>query len=157
MTGGANSMFSDNVPIFFTSLVQGLREDFAHPIGFVQIGAIGVSYLIAWLLARRLHQYLDKGIEKITIHMRLISSPAHFAIMLKVCFLAVVCLVLSGSFQKVHNAGQPSAHDPQPCRCLDSHSLCIFLHKEYFLVSLCIRGLLGGYIFADIQIMGPHR
>ncbi len=94
-------MFSDNVPIFFTSLVQGLREDFAHPIGLVQIGAIGVNYLIAWLLARKIHQYLDKGIEKITVHMRLISSPAHFAIMLSYVFwllLVWFCQVLFKEF-----------------------------------------------------------
>jgi len=101
MTGGANSMFSDNVPIFLTSLVQGLRQDFAHPIGFVQIGAIGVSYLIAWLLARKIHQYLDKGIEKVTVHMLLISSPAHFAIMLRYVFwllLVWFCQVLFKEF-----------------------------------------------------------
>ena len=101
MTRGANSMFSDNVPIFFTSLVQALREDFAHPIGLVQIGAIGVSYLIAWLLARKIRQYLDKGIEKITVHMRLISSPAHFAIMLRYVFwllLVWFCQVLFKKF-----------------------------------------------------------
>ena len=83
--------------MLFKSLVQGLREDLAHPIGLVQIGAIGVTYLIAWLLARILHQYLD------------------------------------------------------------SHSRCIFLHKQYVLVPLCQCGLPGVHIFADIQIMGSHR
>ena len=79
-------MFSGHVPMFFTSLVQGFREDLAHPIGLVQIGAIGVSYLIAWLLARKIHQYLDKGIKKSKAHMRVILSPANFAIMLKNVF-----------------------------------------------------------------------
>ena len=101
MIGGANSMFSDNVTIFFTSPVQGLRQDFAHPIGLVQIGAIGVSYLISWLLARKIHQYLDKGTEKATGHMRFISSPAHFAIMLRYVFwlfLIWFCQVLFKEF-----------------------------------------------------------
>jgi small-conductance mechanosensitive channel len=69
--------------MFLTSLVQGLREDFAHPIGFVQIGAIGVSYLIAWILARKIRHYLDKGIETVKTHMRFILSPISFAVMLK--------------------------------------------------------------------------
>jgi len=49
----------------------------------VQIGAIGVTYLIAWLLAKKINQYLDKGIEKVEAHMRIILSPANFAIILK--------------------------------------------------------------------------
>jgi small-conductance mechanosensitive channel len=72
--------------MFFTSLVQGLREDFAHPIGLVQIGAIGLSYLIAWILARKIRQYLDKGIETVKTHMRFILSPISFAVMLKYVF-----------------------------------------------------------------------
>lgn len=67
----------------------------------MQIGAIGVSYLIAWLLARKIHQYLDKGIEKITVHMRLISIPAHFAIILRYVFwllLVWFCQVLFKEF-----------------------------------------------------------
>jgi len=59
-----NSNYYDNIAKFFTSLVQGLGEDFSHPIAFLQIGAIGVSYLIAWLLAKKIHQYLEKDIEK---------------------------------------------------------------------------------------------
>jgi hypothetical protein len=47
MAGGTNSMFSSDISMFFTSLVQGLRENLIHPVGFMQIGAIGVAYLIA--------------------------------------------------------------------------------------------------------------
>ena len=53
-----NSNYYDNITKFFTSLVQGLRADFSHPIDFLQIGAIRVSYLIARLLAAMIHQYL---------------------------------------------------------------------------------------------------
>jgi small-conductance mechanosensitive channel len=75
-----NSISSDNVSMFFTSLVQGLREDFYHPIGLVQIGAIGVTCLIAWLLARKLHHYFDKSVEKVKTRIRLFRlSPAQFA------------------------------------------------------------------------------
>ena len=97
----ANSISSDKFSMFFTSLVEGLREDLAHPIGFVQIGAIGVSYLIAWLLARKIQQYLEKGSEKSKAHMQVILSPANFAIMLKNVFwllLVWFCQVLFKEF-----------------------------------------------------------
>ena len=87
----------------FTSLVQGFRDDFSHPIGFLQIGAIGVSYLIASLLAAKIHQYLKKDIEKVKSHMRFVLSPAHFAIMLKYIFwlfLVWFCQVLFKELSK---------------------------------------------------------
>jgi hypothetical protein len=96
-----NSIFSDNATLFFTSLVQEFREDFSHPIGLVQIGAIGVTYLIAWLLARKIRRYFDKGIEKVKAHMRFILSPVHFAIMFKYFFwllLVWFCQVLFKEF-----------------------------------------------------------
>ena len=96
-----NSTYYDNIAKIFTSLVQGLRADFSHPIGFLQIGAIGVAYLIAWLLAKKIHQYLEKDIEKVKVHMRFVLSPAHFATMLKYVFwllLVWFCQVLFKEF-----------------------------------------------------------
>jgi hypothetical protein len=43
----ADSISSDEISMLFTSLVQELRDDLSHPIGLLQIGAIGVTYLIA--------------------------------------------------------------------------------------------------------------
>ena len=94
-------MFSDDISMFFTSLAQGLGEDLSHPIGFLQIVAIGVSYLIAWLLARKLNQYLEKDIEKVKAHIRFVLSPAHFAIILRYVFwllLVWFCQVLFKEF-----------------------------------------------------------
>ena len=71
MAGGVNLVFADNISMLFTSLVQGLRDDFSHPIGFVQIVTIGVSFLIAWLFARKFHHYFDKSTEKIRAHTRI--------------------------------------------------------------------------------------
>jgi small-conductance mechanosensitive channel len=86
MTDMANSISTDSISIFFTSLVQWLREDLSHPIGFIQNGAIGVTYLIAWLFAVKIHQYLEKNTEKVKAHMQLALSPLHFAIVLKYLF-----------------------------------------------------------------------
>jgi small-conductance mechanosensitive channel len=96
-----NSNYYDNVSVAFTSLVQGLREDFAHPIGLMQIGAIGVMYLIAWLFAAKIGQYLEKDIAKVKAHMRFVLTPAHFAIVLKYFFwllLVWFCQVLFKEF-----------------------------------------------------------
>ena len=96
-----NSNYYDNVSVLFTSLVQGLREEFAHPIGLMQIGAIGVMYLIAWLFAARIGQYIEKDIAKVKAHMRFVLTPAHFAIVLKYFFwllLVWFCQVLFKEF-----------------------------------------------------------
>jgi hypothetical protein len=87
MTGGANPMFSGDVSMFFTSQVQGFREDLSHPIGFLQIVAIGVSFLIAWLLARKLHHDFDKSMEKVKTHTRIFKLiPAQFSQLLGYLF-----------------------------------------------------------------------
>jgi hypothetical protein len=96
-----NSNYYDNISMFFTSLVQGLRENLAHPIGLVQIGAIGVTYLIAWLFAAKIGQHLGKDIEKVKAHMRFVLSPVQFVILLKIFFgllLVWFCQVLFKEF-----------------------------------------------------------
>jgi small-conductance mechanosensitive channel len=79
----ANTITSDKVSMLFTSLVQELRDDLSNPIGLLQIGAIGATYLIAWLFAKKVNQHLEKGIEKVKAHMRFVLSPDRFAIILK--------------------------------------------------------------------------
>ena len=80
-------MFSGDVSMFFTSQVQGFREDLSHPIGLVQIVAIGVCFLIAWFLARKLHHDFDKSMEKVKTHTRIFKLiPAQFAQLLGYLF-----------------------------------------------------------------------
>ena len=98
----ANSISSDKFSMWITSVVQGLLENLSHPIGFLQIGAIGVTYLIAWFLAKKINQYLEKDIEKVKAHMRFALSPVHFAILLKYFFwmlLVWFCQVLFKEFK----------------------------------------------------------
>ena len=97
----ADSISSDKFSMLFTSLVQELRDDLSHPIGFVQIGAIGITYLIAWLLAQKINQHLEKDIEKVRAHMRLVLSPVHFGNILKYVFWLLLlwfCQVLFKKF-----------------------------------------------------------
>jgi small-conductance mechanosensitive channel len=87
--------------MFVTSLVQEFRDDFSHPMGSLQLGAIVVTYLIAWLLAKKIHQYLEKDIEKVKVHIRFVLSAVHFTVMLKFIFwllLVWFCQVLFKEF-----------------------------------------------------------
>jgi small-conductance mechanosensitive channel len=86
----ANSAFSDNISTSFTSLFQGLRENLFQPIGLIQIGSIGVSYLIARLFAAKIRQFLEKDFDKVKAHMHVTVSPAHFAIILRNFFWVVL-------------------------------------------------------------------
>jgi small-conductance mechanosensitive channel len=80
-------MSLSDISMFFASQIQGFREDLSHPIGFVQIVAIGVSFLTAWLFARKFHHYFDKGTEKVTAHTRIYKfMPAQSAQLLGYLF-----------------------------------------------------------------------
>ncbi|MGD8901770.1 MAG: mechanosensitive ion channel, partial [Desulfobacterales bacterium] len=81
-----NSLSSDQLSMWLTSVVQGLCENLLHPIGLVQIGSIGVTFLIALFLAHKIHQFLEKDLEKVSAHIRFTMSPTHFAIILKYVF-----------------------------------------------------------------------
>jgi small-conductance mechanosensitive channel len=96
----ANSAFSDNILTSFTSHFQGLRENLSHPIGFIQIGTIGVSYLIARLFAAKIRQFLEKDFDKVKAHMHVTVSPAHFAIILRNFFWAVLVWFCHALFKK---------------------------------------------------------
>ncbi len=49
----ANSTHPYNISMCMTSLGQWFQKNLLHPIGFMQIGAVGVSYLLAWLFAAK--------------------------------------------------------------------------------------------------------
>ena len=95
-----NSILSDNVSMFITSLVQELRENLFHPIGFMQIGAIGAGYLIAWLFALKIRQHLEKDSDRVKAHMRFKVSPAHFAIIFKYFFWLLLVWFSYALFKK---------------------------------------------------------
>ena len=76
----------NDISMSMTTLIKWFQENLFRPIGFMQIGVIGVSYLLACLLAAKIRQYLEKDIEEVKAHMRFILSPIHFAIVLKYIF-----------------------------------------------------------------------
>jgi small-conductance mechanosensitive channel len=96
----ANSILSHNISMFITFLVHWLRENFLHPIGFMQIGAIGVSFLIAWLFSLEIHKYSEKDIDRVKAHMRVTVSSAHFAIIFKYFFLLLLVWFCQALFKK---------------------------------------------------------
>ena len=78
-------IFND-ISIVTIYLEKWFQENLWHPAGVIQLGAIGGSYLIAWLLSAKIRQLLEKDIEKVRAHMHLILSSAHFAIVLRYVF-----------------------------------------------------------------------
>ena len=97
----ANSLTSDAFSKFVTTLLKEFRDNLSHPMGFLQIGVIGFTYLIAWLLAKKINQYLEKDIDKVKAHIRFALSLTHFAVMLKLVFWILLlwfCEVLFKAF-----------------------------------------------------------
>jgi len=81
-------MLFGDISMFFTSRAQEFRESLSHPMGFVQVAAIGVSFLIAWLFARKFHHDFEKSTEKIIAHTRIFKlMPAQSAQLLGYLFL----------------------------------------------------------------------
>ena len=96
-----NVILSENVSKHIFSLFQDLRENFLHPIGFMQLGAIGLTYLVAWLFAEKIRHFLEKDLDKVKAHMRFTMSPAHFAIIARNFFWVLLvwfCQVLFKKF-----------------------------------------------------------
>jgi small-conductance mechanosensitive channel len=94
-------MVTGDVSMYLTFLIQEFREKLFYPGGFLQIGAIGIAYLIAWFFSVKIQQYIEKDIEKVQAHVRFILSPAHFAITFKFIFwllLVWFCMVLFKEF-----------------------------------------------------------
>ena len=58
-----NLSISENVSKHIFPLFHDLRENFLHPIGFMQLGAIGVTYLVAWLFAEKIRHFLEKDFD----------------------------------------------------------------------------------------------
>ena len=76
----------NDISMSMTSLIKWFQENLLRSVAIIQIGVIGASYLLAWLLAAKVRQHLEKDIEEVKVHMRLILSPVHFAIVLKYVF-----------------------------------------------------------------------
>jgi len=86
----ANSAHFTDISMTMTSLVKWFQKNLLTPVGFIELGAIGASYLIAWFFAAKVRQHLEKEIEKVKAHMWIVLSPAHFAIVLKYLFWLVL-------------------------------------------------------------------
>jgi small-conductance mechanosensitive channel len=96
-----NSTYMDDISKFMTSLVQGFREKLLHPVGFVQIGAIGATYLVAMLSAGKVRQHLEKGIGKVETRNRFVLSPAQLATVLKYFFWLVLLWFCQALFKSL--------------------------------------------------------
>ena len=97
----ANPEFYNDTSMAITYLVNWFQENLLHLIGLMQLGAIGVSYLIAWLFAAKIRQHLEKDFEKVKAHMRFVLGPVHFTIVLKYVFWLVLVWFFQVLFKKL--------------------------------------------------------
>jgi len=97
----ANPKIYNDISIAMTSLVNWFQENLLHPMSLMQLGAIGVSYLIAWLFAVKIRQHLEKDIEKVKAHTRFVLGPVHFATVLKYVFWLVLVWFFQVLFRKL--------------------------------------------------------
>ncbi len=88
------------------SLVHWLRENVIHPIGILQIGLVGITYLIARFVSIRIRKHLEKNSQKVTSHARFALNPAQFSIVLGYAlwlFLLWFCWVLFENLEITSN------------------------------------------------------
>ena len=76
---------------------QGYFEDHV----FLQLGIIAATYLLATLLARKVGQHLEKNAEKVQLHVRMVLSPAHFAIVVKYIIWLVLIWFFHALFKRL--------------------------------------------------------
>jgi small-conductance mechanosensitive channel len=78
-----NTPLLDNVQMLLSKLIQWNQDILFNPTGFVQLGAIVITYLFAWRFVEKIRRYLERDVEKVRAHLRFVLSPAHFTIILK--------------------------------------------------------------------------
>jgi small-conductance mechanosensitive channel len=97
----ANPKIFNDLSMAMTSVIHWFQINLLTPIGFIEVGAIGFGYLIAWFLAAQIRRHLEKDIEKVKAHMRFVLGPVHFAIVLKYVFWLVLVWFLQVLFRKL--------------------------------------------------------
>lgn len=78
----ANSTIPGSVSMDVNSQIHWLRENLIHPIGILQIGIVGITYLIARIISLKIRKHLERSSEKAALHGRFALSPVQFSIML---------------------------------------------------------------------------
>ena len=78
----ANPTLSGNHAMYVDSLIHWLRENVVHPVGLLQIGLVGITYLLARIISIKIRQHLEKSSGKAAPHVRFALSPSHFSILL---------------------------------------------------------------------------
>ena len=78
----ANPNLSGDHAMDVDSLIHWLRENVVHPVGLLQIGLVGITYLLARIISIKIRQHFEKNSGKAAPHVRFALSPAHFSILL---------------------------------------------------------------------------
>jgi len=78
----ANSTLPGIFSLDVKFLLHWVAENFGHPAGILQIGVVGITYLLARIISIKVRRHLEKNSGIATPHVRFALSPAHFSIML---------------------------------------------------------------------------
>ncbi|MFZ0613810.1 MAG: mechanosensitive ion channel domain-containing protein [Desulfobacterales bacterium] len=78
----ANSISTGIASLDANALIHWLHYHVFHPTGILQIGIVGITYLISRIISIKIRQHLEKNAEKATSHVRFALNPAQFSIVL---------------------------------------------------------------------------
>ena len=91
---------------FVSSLSNWFTENIFHTLGLLQIGTAGLTYLLAWLLARKMEQFLTTKDKETSRHARFRLSPVHFALMARYVLWVIFLLFSQALFIKLKLPGE---------------------------------------------------
>ena len=97
-----DALFSSSVLTDLEPEVSRHLETLTHVRGFMQLGVIGLTYMISRIFSRKIKQHLEKNSKKVESRFHFSLSPAQFSIMLGYViwlFLLWFCQVLFKKLQ----------------------------------------------------------
>jgi small-conductance mechanosensitive channel len=74
------TFFAAEVKAVFTSLGHWVSVNILHPHGLLQVAVAGLTYFLAWLLARRIGRFLESQSLPSAPHSHFRLNPAHFVL-----------------------------------------------------------------------------
>jgi small-conductance mechanosensitive channel len=74
------SSLSAHLTTLAASLVRWADQQILNALGMLQIGIVGITFLLTWLVSKKIGRYLEKSIKTQKFHIRIRLSPTHFSL-----------------------------------------------------------------------------
>ena len=75
--------FADQIATFFNAVGHWISKNIFHPPGMTQVALAGLTYFLAWLVARQISRILERKSKDTTPHAHFRFSPDHFALVIR--------------------------------------------------------------------------